>query len=142
MTSEKDEGLADGIDVEGIEKTVQAYFDGLYNSDVATLERIFHPTCMVTGYDSKGQLQAMTRDTFLAFVASVPSPKAAGAPYDMETLGIDATPTTASVAVHDAYIGRDFIDYLHMVKTDDGWVIVAKTFHSEPLDAASAKAPA
>ena len=131
--SDDGDGLA-GIDADGIQKTIEAYFDGLYRSDVDLLRRIFHPVCRIVGYDSRGQLQAMTLDDFLAFVATVPAPGDAGAPFDMDTLAIDATPTTASVSVRDAYIGRDFIDYLHMVSTDAGWIITAKTFHSEALD--------
>lgn len=124
---------ADDIDVNGIEKTVEAYFYGLYQSDAGILEGIFHPTCMIVGYDSTGQLQTMTRDQFLSFVKTVPAPKDAGVAFDMETLSIDATPTTAQICVRDVYIGRDFIDYLSMIRTDDGWIIVAKTFYSEAL---------
>ena len=112
-------------------KTANVYFDGLYTSNVTELKRIFRADALIVGYDSGGVLQTMTRDTFLDFVATVPSPKDAGAAYDMEVLSIDYTPTTAFVVVHDAYIGRDFIDYLLMVKEGGDWLIAAKGFHSE-----------
>lgn len=125
MSAEMDE--EDGA----IMKVANVYFEGLYTSNVAELKRIFRADALIIGYDSRGALQTMTRDGFLDFVATVPSPKDAGAAYDMEVLSIDYTPTTAFVVVHDAYIGRDFIDYLLMVKEGDDWLIAAKGFHSE-----------
>lgn len=118
-------------DEAAITRTTNAYFGGLYTSDVALLKSIFRSDAAIIGYDSAGTLQTMSRDTFLSFVETVPSPKDAGVAYDMEILSIDYTPTTAAVVVHDAYIKRDFIDYLLMVKDGEDWIIAAKMFHSE-----------
>ena len=118
----------------GIRHAIQLYFDGLYRSDRAALEKAFHPTAKIIGYSSDGKLNLMSLETFLDFVEKVPSPEGEGAEYDMEILAVDATPTTASVKVRDLYLGRMFIDQLHLVDEDGTWRIVSKLFHSEPAD--------
>ncbi len=115
---------------EEILRAVQNYFDGLYASDAELLRKTFHPTAMITGYGSDGNLNTMTRERFLNFVATVPSPKDSGEAYDMETLSVDQSGTVAAVKVRDAYLGRMFVDYLHLVDTPEGWQIISKAFHS------------
>jgi len=124
--------MADGnSDIQGILESIRLYFDGLYESDSGLLRTVFHPDCVIVGYGSDGELKAMSLDRFLAFVDSVPSPKAAGVAFDMSVLSADRVGRTAAVKVHDYYLGRDFIDFLHLVETPDGWRITAKAFHSE-----------
>ncbi len=98
------------------------------------LEQAFHPEAKIIGFSSNGKLNLMSLETFLGFIDTVPSPKAEGAPYDMEILDIDQTPTTASVTVRDLYLGRMFIDHLHLVDEQRTWRIIYKLFHSEPAD--------
>ena len=117
--------------LKAIEDCVGLYFDGLYRSDRALLEKAFHPNASVIGYSSDGKLNLMALETFLGFVDTVPSPQDAGSEYDMEILSVDATPTTASVKVRDLYLGRDFIDHLHLAREGETWRIVSKLFHSE-----------
>ncbi len=112
-------------------ETVEIYFDGLYRSDSALLRGIFHPSAMIIGYGSDGELKTMTLNDFLGFVDTVPSPQAAGIDFDMSVLSLDQSGKAAALKVHDYYLGRDFIDYLHLAETDSGWKITAKAFHSD-----------
>jgi hypothetical protein len=123
--------MSDETNLKGILETVKIYFDGMYRSDSALLGRIFHPQASVIGYGSDGELKTMTLDDFLTFVDTVPSPEAAGIEFDMSVLSVDRSGKAAAVKVHDYYLGRDFIDYLHLAETDLGWKITAKAFHSD-----------
>ncbi|MBT4934431.1 MAG: nuclear transport factor 2 family protein [Rhodospirillaceae bacterium] len=123
--------MSDETNLEGIFETVKIYFDGIYRSDVDLLRRIFHPLATVIGYGSDGELKTMTLEDFLGFVQTVPSPETTGADFDMSVLSVDRSGKAAAVKVHDYYIGRDFIDYLHLAETDSGWKITAKAFHSD-----------
>ena len=111
--------------------TIKIYFDGLHTSDCALLRSAFHPLSTVIGYGSDGELKTMTLDDFLAFVDTVPSPQTSGVKFDMSVLSADRSGKAAAVKVHDYYLGRDFIDYLHLAETTDGWKITAKAFHSD-----------
>ena len=116
----------------GIMDTVNKYFDGLYRSNTQLLREIFHPKATITGYGGDGTLRIMTLDDFLEFVDTVPSPANDGIEFDMAVLSIDQSGKAAAVKVRDYYLKRDFIDYLHLAKTTDGWKITAKAFHSDP----------
>lgn len=126
--------MSDEKSLKAIHETVENYFDGLYRSDSALLRSTFHPRAGVIGYGGDGKLKTMSLDDFLAFVDTVPSPQAAGSEFDMSVLAVDICGKAASVKVHDFYLGRDFIDYLHLADTGVGWKITAKAFHSDPRD--------
>lgn len=130
----KEINMTNDTDVADIMAAVKIYFDGLYDSNTDMLAHVFHPDCRIIGYGSDGKMVIMTADHFFKFVATVPSPKAEGVPFDMSILGIERTGKVASVRVHDFYLGRDFIDHLHLVETDGGWLITSKMFHSEARD--------
>ncbi|MBW1710798.1 MAG: nuclear transport factor 2 family protein [Deltaproteobacteria bacterium] len=118
-------------DLELITKTIQLYFDGMYHSDVEKLRKAFHPNANLYGY-LEGELALIPLDNWLAHVRGVPAPFENGEEYDMRIVSTDVTGAVATVKVADLYIGRRFTDYLSMVKIDDGWVIVNKTFHYDP----------
>lgn len=126
--------MNDNSNLDGILQSIKSYFDGLYTSDAALLRSIFHPLATVIGYGSDGELKTMSLDDFLLFVETVPSPSDKGVPFDMSVLTADRSGKAASVKVHNYYLGRDFIDYLHLAETPDGWKITAKAFHSDARD--------
>lgn len=117
-------------DTAKIQTTIQRYFDGLYDSDTDALKQAFHPAAVIAGYGRDGTVKMMTRDQFLGFVATIPSPKAAGVDYDMEVMSSTVTGTVAAVTVRDFYLGNDFTDHLHLIDTGDDWQITAKAFHA------------
>ncbi|MBC8267433.1 MAG: nuclear transport factor 2 family protein [Rhodospirillaceae bacterium] len=123
--------MSDEANLKGILETVKIYFNGMYRSDSALLGSIFHPQASVIGYGCDGELKTMMLDDFLGFVDTVPSPKAAGIEFDMAVLSVDRSGKAAAVKVHDYYLRRDFIDYLHLAETDLVWKITAKAFHSD-----------
>jgi hypothetical protein len=122
------------VGLEDILATINIYFDGLYRSDSALLRSVFHPLATVIGHGSDGELKTMTLDDFLSFVETVPPPQENDVEFDMSVLSVDISGQAAAVKVHDYYLGRDFIDYLHLAKTEKGWIITAKAFHSDARD--------
>jgi len=126
--------MSHDTDFEDILATAKIYFDGLYHGDSALLRGVFHPLAMVIGYGSDGDLKTMTLDDFLKFVDTVPSPQDSGVDFDMSVLSADRAGKAAALKVHDYYLGRDFIDFLHLAETSGGWKITAKAFHSDARD--------
>lgn len=118
-------------DIEEIQNTVGLYFDGMYHSDAGLLKQAFHPAAFLMGY-YEGNFAHIPLETWLEMIGNTPAPAKSGEVYDMHIVSIDITDTVAVVKVADLYLGLRFTDYLSLVKTGDGWVIVNKVFHHEP----------
>ena len=125
----RDEG--GDADLVAIEAVVEAYFEGLYLSDTKRLERAFHPSARIMGYD-EGKLIDNPIDTFIAFVGRVTPPAEEGEAFDMEIVSVDIQGSAAAVKVADLYKGLRFTDYLSLLKIDGTWKIVSKTFSHLP----------
>ena len=114
-----------------IQKTIQTYFDCMYESDPDKVRRAFHPNARITGYIN-GRLQEMTVPTFADMVASQqPSAKEKGETIQLETVSLDIAGDTAIARVRDGYIGLIFLDTLSFLKAEGEWVIYNKLFHVE-----------
>jgi hypothetical protein len=114
-----------------IRAAVQTYLDGLYEGDADKLAAVFHPTSALT-WEEAGVLTILPREQWLAAVRSRPSSKSKGLERHDEILQIDqSSPTTAFVKLKCQIPPRYFTDYLCLAKLADGWVVVAKTFHTD-----------
>jgi 4-oxalocrotonate tautomerase len=109
------------------------YFDGLYEGDVAKMRRIFHPCCHLYSA-ADGRLADDDLDSYLARVASRPSPESLGQRRHDAILGIAATREGAAFAtLRTARAPRLYTDYLSLLRIEGSWRIVAKTFSWTPL---------
>jgi len=117
-----------------IEAVIDDYFQGMYTSDAVRLARAFHEDARITGYD-EGKLVNNPIAGFIKFVGGVSAPKADGEAFDMEIVNIDVSGEAAVAKVRDLYKGLRFVDYLTLLKFDEGWKIVNKTFHHAPASA-------
>ncbi len=121
---------ADANEIAAITRTIDDYFQGMYQSDRARIERAFHPDAVISG-NFDGAYRRRTRDGFAEFVATVPAPAKNGVPYDMVIVAIDVSGDAAVVKVRDLYLNRYFVDYLTLLKSNGTWVIINKTYHHE-----------
>ena len=111
-----------------IARTIQTYFDGLYDGDADKLASIFHAAAALT-YEQDGQVTVLPLAQWLKAVRERPAPKARGLARDDEILLIDQSgPTTAFVKVRCQIPPRYFTDYLRLLKTDGRWTVVQKVF--------------
>ena len=119
-----------------IAKSLQLYFDGFYNGDVATLKRVFHPACHLYNA-SAGPLADDDMETVYARVAGRAAPAKNGEARRDVILGIDVSgPVSALARVQIAIGPRLFTDYLNLLKIDGEWRIIAKVFSWVELPAA------
>ena len=123
-----------------ISNALQDYFDGFYQSDVATLKRIFHPNAHLYSA-ADGPLVDDDMDAVYARVEARTAPASAGQPRMDKILSIDKSgPESALAKVQIAIGDRFYTDYLTMLKVDDGWRIISKTWTYVPLSEAKAQA--
>jgi hypothetical protein len=118
-----------------IEKVVQSYLDGLHEGDAEKLAAAFHP-CAHLYSAPAGQLTDLPRAAWLEMVQSRPSPKSLGLAREDRILAIDLNGEEAAcVKVSCCIPPRWFTDYLLLLKTGEGWRIVAKSFRTELREA-------
>jgi len=118
-------------DIAAIEATVWMYLDGLYEGDTEKLAAAFHPVSHLYS-DEQGRVVDVPRDQWFEIVRKRPSPKSQGHPRHDRIISIDqAGPATALVKCECAVPPRYFIDYLTLIRTSEGWRVVAKAFKGE-----------
>ena len=117
-------------DLAGIERVAWLYMEGMHACDPEKLNAAFHPTARVQGYRG-AEWRSLTREQFVSYAASLGPREAAGEPFDMRILSIDRAGRAAVVKVAMRWNGRDYVDFLSMIRRDEGgWSISEKTFHS------------
>jgi hypothetical protein len=121
-------------DRSAIEKTIQTYFDGLYEGDADKLASVFADTSALT-WEQDGKVSVLPRDQWLDAVRKRPSSKARDLPRDDAILEIDQSgPTTAFVKVKCQIPPRYFTDYLNLLKVGGKWTIVQKIYATQVRD--------
>lgn len=114
-----------------VEAVIQLYLDGLYEGDADKLASAFHPTADLRWQD-KGEFQMVTCPDWLDRVRQRPSPRSKGqARHDFVVMVDRSDEATAFVKVQCAIPPRFFTDYLVLLKLNDGWKIVSKSYRYE-----------
>lgn len=114
--------IADIIDI------VNAYMDGLYNSDAEALAKVFHPKA-VYACASGGELVHLDMDAYFEIVRKRPSPVSSAALNDRVISVESAGPVTAFVRAECTIPPKAFTDLLSLIRVDGRWQIIAKVFH-------------
>jgi hypothetical protein len=114
-----------------IEAVVRTYLDGLHEGDAEKIAAAFHPCAHLYSVPD-GQLTDLPREEWLAMVRVRPSAKSRGLAREDRILAIDLNGEEAAcVKVNCCIPPRYFTDYLLLLKTAEGWRIVAKSFRTE-----------
>ena len=106
-----------------------AYFDGLYEGNLETFGRVFHPQAHL--YSSDGEtVTDLPREAYFEVIRNRQSPRSQGLKRYDRILSIHkAGPGTALATVNCAMPPKYFTDYLTLLRTEEGWKIISKTFH-------------
>ena len=115
-------------EIAAVTETVRVYYDGMMAGDGAMLGRAFHPRACVVG-NEHGSFTSSTLDEF---VAECEQAAADAGPHEwrIETLLFEVD--IALVRLGGQFAGVWYTDDLSMVRIDDAWRIVHKTFYAHP----------
>lgn len=118
-------------DIRAIEKTVQTYFDGLYEGDADKIASVFHTVSHL--YVANGsEVTDLPREQWLKMVRERPSAKSQNLERRDRIVSIDLSgPETAFVKVECQIPPRYFTDYLSLLKLGNQWRVVSKTFRAD-----------
>jgi hypothetical protein len=107
------------------------YLDGLHEGDADKIAQAFHPVSHLYS-EANGEVVDVPREKWLDMVRSRPSAKSQGLARHDRIVTIDQSgPGSAFAKVECALPPRFFVDYLTLLKTKEGWRIVAKGFKTE-----------
>ena len=116
-------------DFDGVTEMLNDYFDGLYHSDTRILGRVFHSQARYVCATAP-ELVNLGMDEYFQVVDKREPPAARGEARRDAIQSIDfAGPNTAFARVNCAIGDRYFTDFLSLIRTEDGWRIIAKVFH-------------
>ena len=119
-------------DFSAVHDVVWTYLDGLYEGDVARLERAFAPeACLYASLDGKSD--ALPFAQWLERVRDRKSAKASGHPSTNRIISIDIEGSMALAKATSSFPPRRFLDYLSLIKIGAEWKIIAKIYHIEDL---------
>jgi hypothetical protein len=109
-------------DVAQITAIAADYVEGWYTGDVARMDRALHPD-LVKRTMGEGQLRVVTKERMLELTG-----QGGGEDPDAEfEVTVDhVSDTIASARV----LSPEYLDYLHLLKTDHGWKIVNVLFRT------------
>ena len=114
-------------------EAVQTYFDALYEGDVEKFRAVMHPKVRLYCPTPDPPLE-MDLDAYLKLVGGRPSPASRNDPrHDRVLAAVVASPTTAHARVQDAYLPRLFTDDLTFIRGPQGWEIISKVWHYDPI---------
>ena len=121
-------GRTNEADIAAVTETVRAYYDGSMEGDEAKLNQVFHPRACIVGTEH-GELVWATLDQY---VAECKQTVAEAGPYEWRIDGLSFEGDTALVRVGSQYAGVWYSDDLSMLRIDDAWRIVHKTYYAHP----------
>lgn len=118
-----------------VTQLMQAYFDGLYHADSTHLRKVFHPKLAYI-CATEGDELFLDLDTYMARIDLREAPAKRGDRRHDVILEINfGSPQLAYVRARMTMMGRDYLDYLTLIRHDGDWRIVTKVFSYVPTEA-------
>jgi hypothetical protein len=115
-------------DIADVTETVRAYYDGMVAGDEAKLRVAFHPRASIVGNEGGG----LSWSTLDEFVAECKGAVGHAGPHDWRIEALSCVGDTAWVRLGGQFAGVWYSDDLSVLRIDDAWRIVHKTFYPHP----------
>lgn len=112
-------------DKEQIRKTIQNYFDGSHTDNPELLKAAFHPDATLK-YIKEGKYQMIPIQKYFTFFTNSKTRE-----FEEKIYYVDQYGNAANVKLSARYAKYQFVDYMNLLKTEEGWKIVSKISHRE-----------
>ena len=124
------------MDIDGVKKALQVYFDSCYESDAEGGDKVFHDVAHLYLHAEDGSLLDWDKNYFLDLVRKTPSGSGEqGFPRYDEIISIDFTGEKTAVAqVKVRVVDTLYTDILCFMLLDGKWQIIAKVFTGVPAE--------
>lgn len=112
-------------DEKQIRATIQQYFDGSHTDNPKLLKAAFHPDATLK-YMKDGKYQMIPIQKYFTYFTNTKTREFKEKIYYVDNYG-----NAANVKLSARYETYQFVDYMNLLKTEDGWRIVSKISHRE-----------
>jgi hypothetical protein len=113
-------------DKKEITAKINLYFEGSRTDNPALLRKAFHQNATVKYLNGKGDYAEMAIEKFFSYFTNTKTRSFVSKIYYIDVAG-----ATANVKLSTKYKTYQYVDYMNMIKTKDGWRIVSKISHKE-----------
>ncbi len=117
-------------DFQAIEAVVNIYFKALHEGKIELLPQVFSPHTEIFGY-YEGELVTLKLAEYINILKRMSPPNTIGEDFDMKITHIDIVADIAHVKTQYLYQALNYVDYLSLLKINDEWKVVNKTFHHD-----------
>lgn len=116
-------------DLQLIEKTINYYFDGMINHKAESLEKAFHPTAIMKWNEEGKYAEVNAVKALSDYVNGNATVKT-----KTNIVAINIVGDAANVQLELEYETFYFIDFMHLMKIEEEWKIVSKTYTTVKKD--------
>lgn len=113
-------------DKKAIEEKINYYFEGSRTDNPELLKKAFHPDATLKYISNDGDYKMIPIQKFFGFFTNTKTRE-----FESKIYFIDVSETAANVKLSTKYKTYQYIDYMNMLKTKEGWKIVSKISHKE-----------
>ena len=122
-------------DHNAIARLMSAYFEGLYQADSSILRGVFH-TQLAYACATEGDELFLDLETYMARIDKREAPAKRNEPRNEAVLEVAfGSPRLARVSARMSMMGRDYLDFLTLIREGAEWRIVTKVFTYLPREA-------
>jgi len=119
-------------ELQSIQDTVNLYIQGLQTGNIDSLRKAFHPKAMMYGVSAKVVTIVEIEGLYGFVAANFPPPKSED-PHQCFITSIQCAGNAASVEmIEESAYGNDYTNYFQLLKIEGKWLIVSKTYNSNP----------
>lgn len=123
------ESAAQDKETESAKIPLNNYLQGQTTGDVEFIRRAFHKDARIMAFRD-GKLTNLSVEDFAGFFKGKTADDEAGRKRRIESLEISGNAAIAKITLD--YPTVKFTDYMSLLKIDDEWKIVNKSFYAEP----------
>ena len=116
-------------DEAGVRAALQHYLNGHATGDPEEFRKAFHPDARMT-YVRDGKLMIVPISEYIA--GATGKPAADESIRKRRIASVEVKGTAAIGRIELDYPNARFVDYMTLLKENDRWAIIAKSFHSTP----------
>ncbi|PLS21004.1 nuclear transport factor 2 family protein [Neptunicoccus cionae] len=115
-------------DIAEVQRVITQYVEGYIHADAEALKGAFASDAVMNGY-LEDRLIEGTPEVFIRNVGTAPSLASKGISPRYEVGEVEIRGKAAAVTIQEyGFGGRNFTDYMHLLKRDGSWKIISKTF--------------
>ena len=120
---------AQDTNINSIENTINYYFDGMINHNSAAIKKAFAPTASMKWIENGEYKEVNATAALTEYLDSNKPSKCVARITSIHRKG-DA----ANVGLEIEYETFTFVDYMHLLKINNEWLIVSKTYTTIPKE--------